>query len=51
MERENLKKFYLDWANEWLTIERMAEWYGLSELETRCRIDKGRSYHNEDCKT
>lgn len=37
---------YVDWANDWLTIEKMAEYYGISEDDLRIRIDKGREDYN-----
>ena len=47
MRRTVLQSFYLDWTNNWLTVEKMSEWYGLSEQETSTWIDLGRIVHEE----
>lgn len=33
MSREQLQAVYLEWVNDWLTIDRFAEHYGLHKDE------------------
>jgi len=40
--KKSLIEFYLDWVNNWLSAERMAEAYGLPAEETLRLIDIGR---------
>jgi hypothetical protein len=39
------EEIYLDWLNDWLSIERMADNYGISAKELEKIIDKGRDEH------
>jgi hypothetical protein len=43
--KKSLIQFYLDWVNNWLSAERMAEAYGLPAEETLRLIDIGRRLH------
>lgn len=47
---ENLtnKQIYLDWANDWLTVEKMAEFYRVSPEVLSNKINLGRAEHNRD---
>jgi len=44
-EKTNEEK-YLEWLNDWLTLDRMAEYYSLTPAELLIMIDKGRDEHN-----
>ena len=44
-----LKAFYLDWMNNYLTVEKMAEHNELTVEDTATLINLGRSYHQESC--
>lgn len=47
--REEQKAMYLDWFNNFLTVGRFAEYYGIEdELLAVIVIDNGRMFHNED---
>lgn len=47
----NIKKaaieFYLDWVNNFLTSESMAEHYSISREECIQLIDMGRKWHSD----
>ena len=43
-----LKAFYLDWMNNYLTIEKMAEHNEMTVEDTATLINLGRSYHHAD---
>ena len=45
--KKQLQEFYLDWVNNYLTIEKMAEHYGLTADATQVLIDLGRLYHEK----
>lgn len=49
--RENLEnalcEAYLDWANNYLTTDKFAEDYGLTNIQARHIINAGRHKHNE----
>ena len=45
--KKQLQEFYLDWVNNYLTIEKMAEHYELTAEDTATLINLGRSYHEE----
>lgn len=45
--KKKLIEFYLDWVNNFLTIQRMAEHYGLTISDTMALIEMGRVYHEE----
>tara|TARA_R110000822_G_scaffold78322_1_gene187618 strand:+ start:1211 stop:1375 length:165 start_codon:yes stop_codon:yes gene_type:complete len=40
-----LEAFYLDWINNYLTVEKMAEHHQLTVEDTAILINLGRSYH------
>ena len=42
---ETLAKIYLDWVNNFLTVERYAEYYGIDEAEALWTITEGRKLH------
>lgn len=46
--KDTLVAFYLDWVNNYLTIEKMAEHNQLTENETTQLIEMGRKYHEEN---
>ena len=46
--KNELQKFYLDWVNNYLTIEKMAEHYGISTGAVEILIDLGRTYHEKE---
>lgn len=46
--RENLKVLYLDWVNNWLTLEAFATHHNVSTAYAKSLINKGRRYHEED---
>jgi transcriptional antiterminator len=39
---------YLEFFNDWLTVERMAEHYGITEREMRRVIDAGKMEHESN---
>jgi len=41
------KMMFLDWFNNFLTIERFAEYYGYSIQQARRVIAKGRTLHQD----
>ena len=43
---QKLIKMYLKYLNDFLTVERFAEWHGLDIEDARTIIDMGRKYHN-----
>jgi len=47
---ETLVKVYLDWVNNFLTVGRYAEYYGVDETEALWTIEEGRRLHEEQCK-
>ncbi len=46
---ETLVKIYLDWVNNFLTVGRYAEYYGIDETEALWTITEGRKLHEEQC--
>lgn len=44
---EYLIAFYLDWVNNWLTPEAMADNYGVSVVECTALINAGRAVFDE----
>lgn len=46
--REQLKRFYLEWANDWLSIERMAEHHDIPQDDCLTLINAGRDYFYAD---
>lgn len=45
--KKQLQEFYLDWVNNYLTVEKMAEHNELTLEDTAILINLGRSYHEE----
>ena len=39
------QEMYLDWFNNFLTIERFAEWYAIGEEQAAAIISAGRKIH------
>ena len=46
---ETLLKIYLNWFNNFLTLERYAEYYGIDEAEALWTIEQGRDLHEASC--
>ncbi len=40
--KDEAERMYIDWCNNFLTVERFAEYYGLSVKEAINVIDEGR---------
>ena len=47
--RKAMIEFYLDWSNNFLTVVRLAEHYGITQEDALIYIDRGRRYDSEDC--
>jgi hypothetical protein len=43
----HFQQLYLDWVNNFLTVERFAEYYGLDTNEAEKQILIGRKIHNQ----
>jgi hypothetical protein len=43
--QKTLEEKYLEWVNDWLTIEGMADNYGLTKEQLMSIINKGREEH------
>lgn len=43
MNRELLKNTYMEWRNDFLTVERFAEYHGLTVEQGRALIELARS--------
>ncbi|WP_154943700.1 hypothetical protein [Klebsiella grimontii] len=43
---ENLAELYRDWMNNYLSIARFADDYGITEAQAELTIAKGRMVHN-----
>ena len=41
------QEMYLDWVNNFLTIERFAEWYNIGEEQAAVIISAGRKIHHQ----
>ncbi len=48
--REQLKKWYLEYVNDFLTIERFAEYHDVTPGIALKMIDMGKWYHERDVK-
>ena len=44
---DKFEAYYLDWVNDFLTIEGYANYYAIEESEAKSRIDIGRKIHNQ----
>jgi len=49
--RETLKAAFLDWFNNYLTVEKFAEHYEITVKDAQALIDMGRVYHESDLPT
>jgi hypothetical protein len=45
--RDNLADLYLDWVNNFLTIERFAEYYGLDKDDARDLLVLSKKCHEQ----
>ena len=45
--KNQLADLYLEYINDFLTIERFAEYLDISVVQCRALIDIGREFHNE----
>ncbi len=45
MNNQQLINFYLDWVNDFLTIEGMAKHHNINEAHCRRQIEAGRSLY------
>jgi hypothetical protein len=43
--QKTLEEKYLEWVNDWLTIDAMADNYGLTKEQLMSIINKGREEH------
>jgi len=43
---KQLREFYLDWVNNYLTVETMAEHHGLDVDDAKALINMGRYMHH-----
>tara|TARA_R110002074_G_scaffold35326_1_gene96476 strand:+ start:479 stop:703 length:225 start_codon:yes stop_codon:yes gene_type:complete len=46
MRYKDLEAFYIDWFNDYLTIDKMADDYGMNYVDTKIAIDNGRKVFN-----
>jgi len=49
LEDASLRAFYLDWANNFLTVVFMAEYYGIGPSTAENYIQLGREAHENHC--
>ncbi len=47
--REQIKAFFLDYFNNYLTVDKFAADNGLNRFEAITLIKMGRSFHEQDC--
>lgn len=45
MKKAKLIEMYLDWFNNFLSLQRFAEYYDIGQPEAQPVIDQGRAYH------
>ena len=45
--KQSVISFYLEYVNNFLTIERMAEYYEMPEADCLYLVELGKKYHNE----
>ena len=48
--KKALIDFYLDYINDFLTTERMAEYYGITKTECSRLVIMGKKYHEQGVK-
>ncbi len=46
--REQLKAFYLEYVNAYITVQAMSDYKHMTEADTQSCIDMGRRIHEED---
>lgn len=44
--KDKILNLYLSYVNDFLTVERFAEYYGINVIEANLIIDKGREINN-----
>lgn len=44
-----LRTLYLDWFNNWLTIDAFCEHHGIHRDDAITLIELGRKYHEQHC--
>lgn len=47
MTKQSLINFYLEYTNNWLTIERMSEHFEMPYDDCSYLVELGRKYHEE----
>jgi len=45
--KEQLAKFYLQYLNDFLTVEKFAAYHGMSEQDATKLVEMGRKFHEE----
>ena len=45
--RDYLADIYLDWVNDFLTVERFSEYYGLDEEDAKQLLKLGKKCHEQ----
>jgi hypothetical protein len=45
--KTQIADFYLTFLNDWLTVERYAEWLDMSVTDCESLLRMGRQYHGE----
>lgn len=45
MSNINAEQFYLEWYNDFLTVERFAEYHGISSETAMALIEQGKNDH------
>ena len=48
---KQLREFYLDWFNNYLTVEKIAEHHGLDVDDAKALINMGRYLHHRHVET
>ena len=43
----NYQEYYLDYLNNWLTVDRFAEYYNMTITQAYYAINKGRVLHQD----
>jgi hypothetical protein len=44
---DKFEEYYLDWVNDFLTVQGYADFYAIPESEAKQRIDIGRKIHKQ----
>lgn len=50
MDKQKMIDMYLDWVNNFLTLQRFADYYDLTPSKAQQIINEGRILHEENCK-